>query len=583
LLVSRGPSETISDLGHPNHFAREQALEAAVRRGERAVKLLGHAAETADPLAAANAIWALTRLNSPAAAQAMTRALEHPDARVRAHALRQLRQAAGQTLAGEAGPQQHSHITPAKLAKLAAPFLQDPDSEVRVEAALAQDLPAAVTQGLLAALATAPDRRLLSQIGMHLARRGDAASVLALVRSTNSDWQRAGLIALDTARYEQTPLAASVQRLEPQALEEVPPPEFVPKLAWLQRHKPELLAAEFARLDCGELRLTTAAETLATLAFLESSGPKKLPTKFLLASLESADPRIQEAALRVVRQSAGGEEVLLAPTLKVLRSTESTTIRLEAIFTLGTFGKAVSTEEWLRCLQHPAKEIVAATLRALRQAEHPPEMAEAVLAAAPALATREPEWGEDVWLTLNSLGIQADQCGSLPVAMKGPKTKSDLRAAVLARLPKASATLGRLSFHSARTGCAQCHSSRPGESAFGPSLADIGAAAQPEHLIESILEPSKVIKTGFQTETIETTDGRVLSGLVEVASGKLIVKISPDEQVAIPLDPLTSRAVSQLSSMPEGLEAAMSEAEMADLVAFLASLKTTPQAQKALP
>jgi putative heme-binding domain-containing protein len=573
LPTSAATDREVSRLGHPNHFVRELAQRALTHAGERALEPLGRLAETGEALATAGAIWTLSRIDSTAAVKAMTRALKHPDARVRAQAVRQLRQAAGQTLAADISRQENPLLAPAKLAKLAAPLLNDPDAEVRVEAALAQDSSAGVTQGLLAALGAAPNSRLLYQIGMQLSRHGDAASVLALVRSTNSEWQRAGLIALDTARYEHTPLAESAKKLASQVLEEVPPADFGQKLAWLQRHKPDLLAAEFARLESGELGLTTAGETLAALACLESSRPKKLPAQFLVVSLENMDPRVQDAALRVVRHSAVGEECFLKPTLKVLRSTQSTNTRLEAIFTLGSFGNAVGADEWLRWAQSPVKEVVAATLRSLRQTEHSADLANVLLEAAPALAVREPDLGEDLLLTLRVLGVQADQCGSLPIPKKAPQTKSELAMGVLSRLPRASATLGRLSFQSSLAGCAKCHSTKPGEAVFGPSLADIGAASQPEYLIESLLEPSKVIKTGFQTETIETSDGRVLSGLVEAANGQLLVKISPDEQVTVPLHEVKSRAASSVSPMPEGLASAMSEAELADVVAWLLSLK----------
>ena len=569
-LASVAANQEVSRLGHPNHVVREQAARVLVQAGDGALEPLGRVAERGEPLAAATAVWALSRINAPAAAQALTRGLRHSDARVRAHALRQLRQAAGQALSADTRGSHEVLVAPAELARLAAPLLKDHDAEVRVEAALAQDSPATVTRGLLAALDAAPNGRLLYQIGLHLGRRGDAASVLTLVRSTNSEFQRAGLIALDTARYEQTPLLQAMKELAPEALEEVPPADFGQKLAWLQRHKPELLSREWARLDSGELRLTTAAETLAALTMLEST-PTKVPAKFLLATLESADPRVQESALRVVRQSTAGQELFLTPTLKVLHSTKFTTTRLEAIFTLGSFGKAVRADEWLWCLQN--HETAAATLRSLREMERQPELAKSILAAAPGLAAREPQLAEDLLLTLHALGVQADRCGSSPVEAKPQRSKSALAASVLSRLPKASATLGRFSFRSSRTGCAKCHCTQPGEVSFGPNLAGIGVASQQEYLIESILEPSKVIKTGFQTETIETTDGRVLTGLVEAASGRLLMKISPEEQVTVPLHQVRSRAISQLSPMPEGLESAMSEAELADLVAYLASLK----------
>ncbi len=43
--------------------------------------------------------------------------------------------------------------------------------------------------------------------------------------------------------------------------------------------------------------------------------------------------------------------------------------------------------------------------------------------------------------------------------------------------------------------------------------------------------------------------------------------------MTIPLHQVKSRVTSQLSPMPEGLEVAMSEAELADVVAYLLTLK----------
>ena len=66
-------------------------------------------------------------------------------------------------------------------------------------------------------------------------------------------------------------------------------------------------------------------------------------------------------------------------------------------------------------------------------------------------------------------------------------------------------------------------------------------------------------------------DGRVLTGLVEAASGRLLVKISPDEQVPVPLDQVKTRGASPLSPMPEGLVNVLSKDEILDLIAYLQS------------
>ena len=525
--VSRlSTTELARSLGLPNHFVRELAQRALSDAGEAALEPLGNVAETAEPSAAAAAVWTLSRIHS-AAAHTMQRALNHADARVRAHALRQLRQAAGQTLAAEKDDQHPALLLPATLAQLAAPFLHDTDAEVRVEAALALDSSAKVTQGLLAALAAKPDNRLLYQIGLQLSRHADATNVLALVRSAEAGNQRVGLIALDTAKHEHTPLEQTMRTLAPQALEEVPPSDFSQKIAWLQQHKPELLAEEFARLERGDLRPASVAETLAVFISLESSPPKKLPAKFVLESLQADDPRVQQAALRAVRQSCAGQEVFLEPILKIIHSSNSIETRLEAIFTVGLFGDAVPAHELLGCAQSTSKEVAAASLRSLRQTEHSPQIGISLLEMAPELARREPGLTEDLLLTLHALGVQAGECGSLSFASSSAKSPAELRSSVLARFAKASPKLGRLSFNSARTGCSKCHSIRPGQVAFGPSLADVGTASQPEYLVESILEPSKVIKTGFQSETLETHDGTVVSAWLKRSAINYSSKFRP--------------------------------------------------------
>ena len=107
-------------------------------------------------------------------------------------------------------------------------------------------------------------------------------------------------------------------------------------------------------------------------------------------------------------------------------------------------------------------------------------------------------------------------------------------------------------------------------------LSEIGTATQPQYLVESILEPSKIIKTGFLSERIETRDDREFTGLVQADGDRLTVILSADEKVALHLSQVKQRVPSTVSFMPEGLEGAMTESELADLVAYLVTLKAKP-------
>ena len=203
------PAALVPLLSHPNHLVRELAERALVKTGPSALKPLSRIAIKGDAFAAANAIWTLTRMDSVAATMTMTAASRHNDARVRAHALRQLRQATGQPLGGadDASPSliRTPRLSREALIKLVTPLLNDPDAEVRVEAALCLDTPSAVGPALLGALEVTHDRRLRYQIGFELARHGDAASLKQLWQRDDVEDKRVALIAMENARYENTP------------------------------------------------------------------------------------------------------------------------------------------------------------------------------------------------------------------------------------------------------------------------------------------------------------------------------------------------------------------------------------------
>ncbi|MHB8523321.1 MAG: ThuA domain-containing protein [Limisphaerales bacterium] len=569
------PGALATLLGHPNHLVRELAERALVEAGTTALEPLGRIVEQGDAFAAAHAVWTLTRMNGEAATQTLTRAVKHADPRVRAHAVRQLRQAAGFSLgvAADAGASLAAARTLDRgaLIKLATPLRHDPDAEVRVEAALCLGSSAAVGEALLGALEVATDRRLRYQIGLELARHGDAASLKQLWRRDDVEAKRVALIAMENARYENTPLAGLAKELAAQDF--LSRFNLLVKLGGAIQANDEDAATFLERLDSGELRLAGAAEKIQTLHLTEALAPKKLPVQFLLACLQGGDASVQGEALQVVRQRASEEPALRDAIRSIARSAASPSLQAQAVYTLGLTDSSLSANEWLAWIGHPSKPVATAALRALRQSERKPEIVRAVLEAAPEVAKRDADLAEEVVLTLRMLGVTTAQLDGLPLKLPPQKDKSSLAGAVLARLPNASPTLGRLTFFSNKTGCAKCHSVRPDIVKFGPLLSEIGTATQPQYLVESILEPSKIIKTGFLNERVETKEGKEFTGLVQADGDRLAVILSADQKVSLHPSQVKWRTPSNVSLMPEGLEAAMTESELADLVAYLASLK----------
>ncbi len=68
---------------------------------------------------------------------------------------------------------------------------------------------------------------------------------------------------------------------------------------------------------------------------------------------------------------------------------------------------------------------------------------------------------------------------------------------------------GESGFRRPAVGCLQCHALGGAGGRVGPDLSGIGTSAQLDYLIESVFLPSKVVREGYTTAHIVTTDGRI--------------------------------------------------------------------------
>ena len=96
-------------------------------------------------------------------------------------------------------------------------------------------------------------------------------------------------------------------------------------------------------------------------------------------------------------------------------------------------------------------------------------------------------------------------------------------------------------------------------------------------LAEAILYPSKTVREGYQQIVIEMADGEEFSGLVKgETADTLTLHDSSSREHKLPRASIKARRNSALSLMPEGLQAVLSLDDFADLVAYLASLRSKP-------
>jgi putative heme-binding domain-containing protein len=121
--------------------------------------------------------------------------------------------------------------------------------------------------------------------------------------------------------------------------------------------------------------------------------------------------------------------------------------------------------------------------------------------------------------------------------------------------------------------CLKCHAIGGAGGQVGPDLSSIGATAQVDYLIESILQPSKAIKENYHALLVSTMRGQQYTGIkVRHTPTTLILRTDQDKEISIPLKDVETQDPSKVSLMPDGLTDTLTRGELLDLVRFLSAL-----------
>jgi len=129
-------------------------------------------------------------------------------------------------------------------------------------------------------------------------------------------------------------------------------------------------------------------------------------------------------------------------------------------------------------------------------------------------------------------------------------------------------------FDAAGVQCKNCHRIHGKGLDVGPDLSQIGKKYEPARMLETILEPSKEIDPKFAAYVVETTEGQVFSGLlVKKTKEEVVLKDAQNQQTRVTADDVKLLVPQPQSMMPELLLRDMTARQVADLVAYLTSLK----------
>src|SRR5262249_27902661 len=119
-----------------------------------------------------------------------------------------------------------------------------------------------------------------------------------------------------------------------------------------------------------------------------------------------------------------------------------------------------------------------------------------------------------------------------------------------------------------------CHTVNFQGGKVGPDLTKIGSIRTGRDLLEAVGFPSASIVRGYEPYQVTTHDGRGHHGLPgrQTAEGIYLVTAERAE-VRIPRRGIETFEPSRVSIMPQGLDGQLTHEELADLLAFLQSLR----------
>jgi putative membrane-bound dehydrogenase-like protein len=521
-------SQLVRDVGNPSEWRRETARRLLCERRDSTAndELVDLARTAADPVVRLKALQTLEGLDVVPQAVVQT-ALDDADPGVRRRAVRLSRR----WLA-----------TSPELAEAVLRGVRDPEASVRLEVALA--------------LGDCPDARAVPAL-IELARtNGNDSWMVAAILSAVPD--RGGallrlLLAADDLQH-----AGAV--LSP------------------------LMAAIGARRDTAELSDALLAVAATARTDQQRMCLAGLRTSFRNATAvpltDSARTAVQQLAASPDREVSGSArslrtllklETMAERTARLTRATQQLgdnqqplEVRLAAVAELATEDDTGVTATLLQTVDHSTPQVRSALVAALlSRRDRLVPLVDAIAAGT-------------VSATALSAVDRASVLQNLPAAdrkraegLLNPSTSADPAAVTpyldALRGPRDLARGEKLF----RERCGTCHAAHGVGVAVGPDLSAEFQRAEAT-LVQDILAPSAVISPGYTTYVLTTTEGQIVTGLLESESASSVtLKLPEGKRQSVLRSQLDELKANSISLMPDALSRLLSPQDVADVIAWV--------------
>jgi putative heme-binding domain-containing protein len=133
--------------------------------------------------------------------------------------------------------------------------------------------------------------------------------------------------------------------------------------------------------------------------------------------------------------------------------------------------------------------------------------------------------------------------------------------------PASDPSRGRVVFN--RT-CHQCHRLFDSGGDVGPELTG-SDRANPDYILENVLDPSASVAREYTLTNVATTDGRLVSGIIREQNDRALTVQTANERIVLSREDVEEVKPTTISMMPEGQLERLTPQEIRDLFAYLAA------------
>ncbi|MEX2174415.1 MAG: PVC-type heme-binding CxxCH protein [Pirellulaceae bacterium] len=131
---------------------------------------------------------------------------------------------------------------------------------------------------------------------------------------------------------------------------------------------------------------------------------------------------------------------------------------------------------------------------------------------------------------------------------------------------------GEAIYRASANQCLKCHAIGGAGGIVGPDMLSLGATAQIDYLLESLIVPAAKVKENFHSKVILDLNGQLHTGIpVRDNATEIVLRDAEDKLVTVPKSNIEQMKDGR-SLMPDGLVDSLTRQELVDLTAFLGQL-----------